>query len=51
MHVYWVNMLKMENCTYAFVGIGQSHHGCALIGPGISLNVHSLCEPGLGLFM
>ena len=24
---------------------------CALIDPGICLHVHSLCEPGLGLFM
>ena len=26
-------------------------HGCALMGPEISLFVHSLCRPGLGVYM
>ena len=30
---------------------GQGLYGCALIGTRISLFVHSLCEPGLGLYM
>ena len=33
------------------LSLGQGLDGCALIGTGVSLFVHSLCGPGLGLQM
>ena len=48
----WIGArLSLFEPGLSLFGIGQSHHGRALVNPWISLHVHSLCGLGLGIFM